>query len=284
MKQVLNELQKEIEQRAKRFGNLLIQEHQTKKQQGGQRQSSTNIPVTMKLQDAAIQAALKDAGTSLKELSAIVGVAFVEGYIPLKDQGRRFPSVQEVVVLEEKELRTLRDNVYGIGSQIEKSFQSTALNSGKLGELRGKVGSSNRREQIAATLLYAILATIGDRATLDALAKMEALALLTFIRDWLKEQAKNSIAAIMGMQTAIETSSKGLLNRPLKEIVEMDPNTIRSEARLLLNKSHCMGLILKSRTIPLETEKCPSQQGVQKRWEYEQGSENYIYVPMRVIP
>ncbi|KHD06778.1 hypothetical protein PN36_20935 [Candidatus Thiomargarita nelsonii] len=287
MQQVLNELQNEIEERAKRFGNLLIQEHQIT-QQGGQ-SGNVNVPVTMKLEetalrDAAIHAALKDAGTSLEELSAIVGVAFVEGYIPLFDQSRKNPSVQEVVVLEENELRTLRDNVFGIASQIEKSFQPNALRGGILGSIMQKVGTSNRREKIAATLLYAILATSGDTATLNHIAKMEPLDLLKMIRDWLKNNAENSIAFMMGMKTSIETGSKGLLNRPLKEIVNMDENSIRDEARLLLNKSHCMGQILKSRTIPMEVETCPSDRGIQKRWRYEQGSESYIYVPMRVIP
>jgi hypothetical protein len=213
-----------------------------------------------------------------------INMGFIDGYIPLKDQGRRYPSVQEVVVLEENELRTLRDNVHSIGDHIEKSFQPSALSGGILGALRKKVGSSNRREQMAATLLYAILATIGDQNTLNYLAQMDKVELLNLIRGWLRQNAENNIAAILGMQTSIETRSKGLLNRPLKEIVEMDPNTIRREARLLLNKSHCMGKILDSRTIPIEVEKCPNEQGVQKRWKYEQGNENYIYVPMRVIP
>jgi hypothetical protein len=283
MMQVLKELQQEIEGRAKRFGNLLVQKHQAK-QQGKQRQTNVNIPATMKLQDAAIQAALKDAGTSLEELSAIVGVAFVDGHLPLKDQGRQYPSVQEVVVQEENELRTLRDNVHSIGAQIEKSFQPSALSGGILGSIMQKVGSSNRQEKVAASLLYAILATAGDTNTLNYLAQMDKVDLLNLIRGWLRENAENNIAFLLGMQTSIETSSKGLLNRPLKEIVEMDPNTIRSEARLLLNKSHCMGKILDGRTIPIEVEKCPNKQGVQKGWKYEQGNENYIYVPMRVIP
>ena len=113
---------------------------------------------------------------------------------------------------------------------------------------------------------------------------MDPVELLKLIKDWLKENADNNIAAMLGMQTSIETGSKGLLNRPLKEIVEMAPDTIRTEARLLLNKSHCMGKILDGKTIPHEVERCPSVQGIQKRWKYEQGSENYIYVPMRVIP
>jgi len=86
------------------------------------------------------------------------------------------------------------------------------------------------------------------------------------------------------MQTSIETSSKGLLNRPIKEMVKMTDNAIRYEAQVLLNKSDCMVKILDSLTIPLEVSHCPSHQGIHKRWRYEPGNENYIYVPMRVIP
>jgi len=64
----------------------------------------------------------------------------------------------------------------------------------------------------------------------------------------------------------------------------MEPNTIRDEAWLLLNKSHGMGQILNGRTIPMKVKDCSSYQGFQKRWKYEQGSENYIYVPMLVMP
>jgi len=284
MKQVLDELQKEIEGRAKRLGTLLVQKHQEAKEQGTQAQINMNVPVTMKLQDAAIQAALKDAGTSLEELSKIVGVAFVDGYIPLKDQGRQYDSVQEVIVLEENELRTLRDNVHQIGAQIEKTFQPSALSGGILGSIIKNVDSSNRRERVAASLLYAILATAGDTNTLNYLAQLEPIELLKLIKAWLRENANNNIAFLMGMQSSIETRSKGLLNLPLVEIVKMKDDTIRSEARLLVKKSHCMGKILDGRTIPLEVDKCSSVKGKQKRWKSEQGNENYIYVPMRVIP
>ena len=290
MRQVLTELQQEIEGRAKRFGNLLVQEHQAK-QQGSQRKVDINIPVTMKLQDAAIQLALKDAATSLEELAAIVGVAFVDGYIPIKDQDREHPSVQEIVVLEKTELKQLENRVFGIASNIEKSFKTDG---GTLSGILNIPKNANRREQVAAALLYAVLATMGDRATLAHLTKMgqeSPTELLKIIHKWVQKEQDHSIAAILGLDAVvIETGSKGLLNRPLKEIVGtdtirgMDDNEIRKDAGVLLHKSHCMDKILDSRTIPMKVKDCESEQGVQKRWKYEQGNENYIYVPMRVIP
>jgi hypothetical protein len=281
MIQVIQELQQEIVKRAKALSTMLVQEHQTQQQSG---QAKPSVSATMKLQQAAIQAALKDAGTNLEELSAMVGVAFVEGYIPLKDQGRQHSTIQEVVVLEDNELRTLRNNVHSIGEEIERTFQPSALSGGALGAIMQKLSGSNRQEKVAASLLYAILAAAGDTATLNYFADMDPIQFAELIRGWLRENAQNNIAGMMGMQTSIETGSEGLLNRPIQEIVNMPDNTIRDEARLMLNKSHCLGKILDGRTIPLKVSDCPAHQGIQKRWKYEQGSENYIYVPMRVIP
>jgi len=189
-----------------------------------------------------------------------------------------------VVVLEENELRTLRDNVHSIGTQIEKTFQPSALSGGVLGSIMKKVGASNRQERVAISVLYAILTAAGDTGTLNYLADLELTELLALVKNWLQKNADNNIAFLMNMQTSIETSSTGLLNLPLKQIMEMDDDTIRDQARLLLEKSHCMKKILDGRTIPLKVSECPSNKGIQKRWQDEQGYENYIYVPMRVIP
>jgi len=286
---VLNELQQEIEGRAKRLGTLLVQEHQAK-QQGKQRKANVNIPALMILQDAAIQAALKEAGISLAELSTSLGVAFVDGYIPLYDQGRQHPSVQEVVVLEKYELKQLEKSVFGMASNLKRSFSGTK---NTLANILNLPSRSNRREKIAAILLYAILATTGDSATLNALTKISQEnpnRLIRIIRQWMEKEQDRSIAAILGMQAFIETNSKGLLNRPLKDILGtdkkkgMDNDEIHDEAHILLDKSHCMDKILDGRSIPLDVKNCKYDKGIDKRWKYEQGNENYIYVPMRVMP
>ncbi|MCP4351534.1 MAG: VWA domain-containing protein [Desulfobacterales bacterium] len=227
------------------------------------------------LDHVAIEAALERTGMNLEELSVISEVAFVDGYVKEKYLYHKYPTFRRRIMIEEEKLMLLKRTVKDFALYLKEALDSQDAQ------------KSEPAQIVGYAMLYAIAMVVGDYDIIDKLEGKPSIRKKA-INEWWKtgETSNKTVAELIKAPDFLPLSKKGIFGVTCEELKKWDYDKLRTENNILLQKSHCMELIIADKTIPNVCEKCLTWTGKTKRWRYQPPNSNakYIYFPESMIP
>lgn len=229
----------------------------------------------MLMNEAALEIAARGAGTSIEELRRLNKVAFLRGFINLRQPGLQFPLYRRRVVLNRYDIIELRD--------VSDSVATSIL---RFREGLGGSPSGDRKIQIAKALVTAVRKVSGTSGGDMSDEKLYMLA-----KEILKEAEdgkKRNMRSFLSMRKALPISSEGILGMPVEKLLELSWDQIVNQASDLQRKSKCLARVLREEPAPEDYRGIDSFTTTvkTKKWAYVHpvSEEEFYYVPAQYLP
>jgi hypothetical protein len=205
------------------------------------------------------------------DLELIARLAFYTGYVPKRDQRHHHKTYQQVLVVEERELRAFNNQLKDIVALIKVP------------------AGCSQRGAVAVALLKVIATVTNDQRYLRLLRRFanNPRRLCQQALQIMRGLGESTLAELLKLSSNLPLDKQGLLAKTPRQILTLGRRAVRRLNNHMQAKSECIDLVLAGKDVPSTIATCKFHRGTHKEWRYSPvGTESqpYIYLPTRLMP
>jgi len=221
-----------------------------------------------RLHAATVEKIAKDIGIDLAE---IAGLAFYTGYVPKRDQRHHYDTYQQVLVIEDRELRDFNN-------QLKNIVRLITVPAG-----------CSQRGAVAVALLKVIATVTNDQRYLRMIRRFQENPSLLCQKalNVLRREGDITLAELLNLSSNLPLDKQGLLAKTPRQILTLGIRAVHRLNNQMQAKSQCIDLVLAGKDVPSNVVDCRHHSGTSKEWNYRPlGAESqpYIYLPAWLMP
>jgi hypothetical protein len=201
----------------------------------------------------------------------IARLAFYTGYVPKRDPRHHHDTYQQVLVVEERELRAFNNQLKNIVALIKVP------------------AGCSQRGAVAVALLKVIATVTSDQRYLRLLRRFanNPRRLCQQALQVMRGLGNRNLAELLKLSSNLPLDKEGLLAKTPRQILTLGRRAVRRLNNKMQAKSQCIDLVLAGKDVPSTIAACKYHRGTRKEWRYRPvGAESqpYIYLPARLMP
>lgn len=196
----------------------------------------SDLPVSWYLDQIQLQEIFDNLQLTSNDQDTIKRTAAFEGYIKVQQTAHGFPTYRKRVLLSERELIELRNNVIRFTSSLNKSLSKKNIN--------------KTPSQIIAEAMVLAIAQVTD--TSDEFQDPERLreAGQALIQEALYDDGGINIVHKLNMRKSFPFDPQGILGMPLQKVISLRINEVKLHKELLEKKLECLERIINGEIAP----------------------------------
>jgi hypothetical protein len=268
--ETLSHFQTQTDARIRQFMKTLADAARSTNSEQADKQTKTQLAANAPniLHTSSIKGIAKELGL-YPEL--IARFAFYTGYVPKRDPRHHHDTYQQVLLIEERELRLFNNQLKDIVALIKVP------------------AGCSQRGAVAVALLKVIAMVTNDQRYLRLLRRFanNPRRLCQEAENTLLKTEESTLAELLKLSSHLPLDKQGLLAKTPRQILALGRIAVRRLKNQMLAKSQCIELVLAGKDVPSTIAACKFHRGTRKEWRYRPvGAESqpYIYLPARLMP